>query len=185
MKKFNQIPENARPSPLPSVLAGKKWRNKLPSNTTVCKVRRTWIYTIKSKNQNTKKKQCTYAKNVYQNSSKSVHWIRHESVRNKQTSSFPRLRSPRYVTLGWSRTSVIFVISSFLCSSGENHQYDEFRSRWKRERKTVSDLKPRLLLQLPLVPGPRYLVWTVPTALADSWPDIGPLPCCWLQLSLF
>ena len=31
------------------------------------------------------------------------------------------------------------------------------------------------------MPGPRYLFWTVPTALADSF----PLPVCWLQLTLF
>ena len=28
-----------------------------------------------------------------------------------------------------------------------------------------------------LLPGARCLVCTVPAALADSWPDIGPLPC--------
>ena len=62
-------------------------------------------------------------------------------------------------------------------------QNDESRARYKRERKTSTDLKPR-----PLRPSKRvsrYLVWTVPAALADSWPDIGPLPCCWVQLSLF
>ena len=30
-------------------------------------------------------------------------------------------------------------------------------------------------LQLPKLPGPRYLVGTVPAALADRWPCIGPL----------
>ena len=32
-----------------------------------------------------------------------------------------------------------------------------------------------MLLQLSVVPGPRYLVTTVPAALADSWPDIRPI----------
>ena len=54
-----------------------------------------------------------------------------------------------------------------------------------KQCQTSTDLKPRPLLQLPLVPGPRYRVWTVPVALADSLPGIGPLPFCWLQFSIF
>ena len=40
--------------------------------------------------------------------------------------------------------------------------------------------------QLPLVTRPRNLVWMVPGALADSWPDIEfrAFLVCWLQLNL-
>ena len=52
-----------------------------------------------------------------------------------------------------------------------------------RQCRSSNWLKLHQLLQFPLVPGQRYLIWTVPAALADSSPDIGPLPCCWLQLA--
>ena len=39
------------------------------------------------------------------------------------------------------RTAVAYLkaLELFIWASWENHHYDEFRSRWKRERKTVSD----------------------------------------------
>ena len=57
----------------------------------------------------------------------------------------------------------------------------------KRERKTVSDF---YWLKTP--PTPSFSPWCQLhgisferfSTLADSWPDIGLLPCCWLQLSL-
>ena len=39
-----------------------------------------------------------------------------------------------------------------------------------------------MLLQLPQLPGTRYIVWKVPAALAGSWPGIGPLP---LRVQIF
>ena len=58
-------------------------------------------------------------------------------------------------------------------------------ARWTKDSVRLLLTKNCLLLQLPLMPGPRYVVWTVPSALVDSWPDIGPFKCCWLQLNLF
>ena len=53
----------------------------------------------------------------------------------------------------------------------------------KHERETVLDFN---WLQTPPAPaialGARS---TFPAALADSWPDIGTLPYCWLQFNLF
>ena len=49
----------------------------------------------------------------------------------------------------------------------------------RRQCQTSTDLKLRLFLQWPHLPGPRSLVWTVPAALADIWLASGPHPLRW------
>ena len=73
---------------------------------------------------------------------------------------------------------------------GENHQNDDSRPRCaRRDRTTVSDFyrlkNPARSFNCPWCQIHGILFWTVPAALADSWPDIGRLSCCWFQLSLF
>ena len=46
--------------------------------------------------------------------------------------------------------SVVSAYPYFFWVSGENHQYDEFRSRWKHERKTMSDF---YWLKIPPAPA--------------------------------
>ena len=52
------------------------------------------------------------------------------------------------------------------------------RSGWNlRQCQAFTDKKPRPFFQLPLGPGPRYLVWTVPAALAEVLYLVGT--SCW------
>ena len=90
----------------------------------------------------------------------------------------------------WCVVNKTFVVLCFFfLGQRGNHQNDESRSRCaKRVPKTMSDfywLKTPPAPQLPLEPGPRYLVGTVPAALAYNWPDIGPARVADSSLAFF